>query len=101
MDKPTDEQVKEFWERCGFEDINEDCTYGRHPSWGIGDMRSRMPGLDLNNLFKYAKEAFIKKFGYGRWTVLLSRWVNYMYKHRLVDPADSLFFLIYEAIKEK
>jgi len=61
MNDPTQEQIKELWERYGFEDIQYYDHRGKlikgaihhvspDQSWG----QSSYPPIDLNNLFKYA-----------------------------------------------
>lgn len=59
--KPTEEQIKEFWEKIA--DKIEAFNAGRHyhflfgDSWYRGEQTSfasGIPVIDLNNLFKYA-----------------------------------------------
>lgn len=61
--KPTDEQIKEFWERCGLVYYPEcECINGKGICWGMssdtygkdGKWHFTLPELDLNNLFKFA-----------------------------------------------
>jgi len=57
MDKPTEAQIKEFWEWCGL--VSREVTYQgktwREWSNSDGGFESRYtPPIDLNNLFKYA-----------------------------------------------
>lgn len=77
--QPTQEQIKEFWEWCGFKFIHEDYTPihtaelqypdGHLEEWnGWGDL------LDLNNLFKYAVPAL--KLRYRHWRTILREWVE-------------------------
>jgi hypothetical protein len=58
MNKPTEEQLKEFWERCGlkFESVLVESDIDYHVSmWTLnGKEISKYLALDLNNLFKYA-----------------------------------------------
>ncbi len=74
---PTDEQVKEFWELCGFSSFpSQEQRYISYPSHSLhsryktrdvleyvpvtkwtypgGRSLSSLPPIDLNNLFKYA-----------------------------------------------
>ena len=52
MKQPTEAQIKEFWEWCGF---GQNTTYGEGQFYNYPDGGSaRLPELDLNNLFKYA-----------------------------------------------
>ena len=76
--QPTQEQIKEFWERCGFEDVFESETgscYWKAPN---GDAGVDLPPLNLDNLFKYAvankKNTYMsferegnRLFCYGKW----------------------------------
>ena len=49
MDEPTDKQVKEFWEWCGWKEWETGSW------WYLGENASDgLPPIDLNNLFKYA-----------------------------------------------
>jgi len=67
--KPTEEQIKRFWEWCGFkfvENIEHSQYFGDldFSSWIYPDSGYRardLPPLDLNNLFKYAVPKVIKK----------------------------------------
>lgn len=64
--KPTSEQIKEFWEKCGFKSrlvwSDPADIGGRHQFkvWdypdgnGVTQHLSTNPPIDLNNLFKYA-----------------------------------------------
>ena len=50
MEQPTQEQIKEFWEWCGYiYGTNKGCW--KHPD---GNNRTYLPQITLNNLFKYA-----------------------------------------------
>ena len=62
--KPTDEQIKEFWEWCGFERLpegNKDYHFEKtvkvmnwtHPKLLYGFL-TNLPRIDLDNLFEYA-----------------------------------------------
>lgn len=63
MDEPTKEQVREFWECCGFQQLpvgNKNYHFEatvKTMDWQSPDGTSLMPYLpriDLNSLFKYA-----------------------------------------------
>ncbi len=66
MNKPTDEQVKEFWEKCGFKWVNKPTYFHGYMMHGgvqkdgywkypkEAGKNSHLPPIDLNNLFKYA-----------------------------------------------
>jgi len=58
--EPTQEQIKEFWEWCGFKHPTEkQAMWAKDPAewWLWSDnlayARPETPKLDLNNLFKY------------------------------------------------
>ncbi len=53
MNEPTDEQVKEFWEWCGCcqSKMQIDTGWWFYPD---GEIHHGLPGIDLNNLFRYA-----------------------------------------------
>uniref|UniRef100_A0A6M3JNV7 Uncharacterized protein n=1 Tax=viral metagenome TaxID=1070528 RepID=A0A6M3JNV7_9ZZZZ len=74
-EKPTNEQIKEFWEWCGFK-----VALGKlywYPDKEFSPAR-RLPSVDLNNLFKYA----VPKLNMP------------------VIPALALFWAIWEVIKK-
>jgi hypothetical protein len=55
MDKqPTDEQIKEFWEWCGFEYAGRGGYYENISCYKYPDGKyCELPPIDLNNLFSY------------------------------------------------
>ena len=75
MDKPTEAQIKEFWEWCGFKsrlvwsdpaDIvpRHQFTVWDYPDGsGVTQNLSVNPPIDLNNLFKYAVPKLHRKEG--------------------------------------
>jgi len=62
--KPTKEQIKKFWEWCGFyqERVKEVYDIGYSTMWrnNKGYWHSALPPIDLNNLFKYAVPKLIE-----------------------------------------
>jgi hypothetical protein len=64
--KPTEEQIKEFWEWCGFKPYKGICGYWIPPDNKAADI---LPELDLNNLFKYAVPKLIKELPLGTLTL--------------------------------
>jgi len=111
MKEPTQEQLKEFWEWCGF---GLSC-YGMGVAWHIynKDLYSvveddqepyeALPPIDLNNLFKYTvpklEECHLITFKQGKYFAIAKL------KGRVTDatnddPALALFWAIYEIIKE-
>ncbi len=126
MNKPTENEIKRFWEGYGFkkqtlEDLpvhfrHEGNLGWRYPfnSLGVADVRKNLPDIDLNNLFKYA----VPKLGINdeviiRWSPV-SGHRDYMaevmlwresgeHKHHCwtisEDPALALFWAIYKVIE--
>ena len=105
MDKPTDEQIKEFWEWCGFIYSGEiRSMYQRYYGWsyprangGFIDNQSEPPSIDLNNLFKYAvpklsghQKASLPGYFKGNGTLFEFLYVE--------DPALALFWAIWKVI---
>ena len=76
MDKePTEAQVKEFWEWCGFkwEAIPDSCMQRKRPVEGWlypqGIYMRKTPPLDLNNLGKYAvPKLYAEGYNYKLWS---------------------------------
>ena len=106
--KPTEAQIKEFWEWCGFmlEGIPNDVGI----CWAYppdGKCRKNLPPIDLNRLFKYA----VPNISFGEMKVYLredNSWVvllNYVgkndndYSGQGETFALALFWAIYEVMK--
>jgi len=98
MNKPTHEQQREFWELCGFRYIPEWKTCWQSPK---GSNSYNLPQLSLHNLFKYAKDMFVKRGWSTSWFDLLSQWVTYMFNNQDKDPAIALFWAVYPILKEE
>ena len=115
-EQPTDEQIKEFWEWCGFKQIERDRVKF---SLGSGDIyrlvwihptglyeEDNLPPIDLNNLFKYAVQpneyitevSFVKGECQIATRGLNNKGVQY-FVGRDEDPALALFWAIWEVIK--
>ncbi len=100
--KPTYEQVKEFWEWCGW---NYTPTYKRKsllewgwqsPSVTDGEYQDYLPSIDLNNLFKYAVPKLKSKAFLVLWMMrLIEDWAE----GKEPNPALALFWAIYEVMK--
>ena len=108
--KPTDEQVKEFWERFGLHPYPEcECIRTKGNCWGTsaetygknGRWHFVLPIIDLNNLFKYAEFKAVTCIGMAqktsiddarRW--LFERWLDNMEKG--LNCTDALFWAIWE-----
>lgn len=126
MTEPTQEQIKEFWEWCGFKYIpfkhlgtRKDksvlypkgvtviSTQQEHWEYPDGSKQTVAPDIDLNNLFRYAVPSskfpcFTLSYGY-----YLS---GYIFRARVcnaqniwrgaehkTDPALALFWALWEA----
>lgn len=109
MSKPTEEQVKKFWEWCGF-------RYGERGNlagWLLnGELPyfKNLPDLDLNNLFKWAAPKLINDIGtMGTYFLVCSAMyeaiekVNFSEKKAEYNgkPALALFWAIWEVIGGK
>jgi hypothetical protein len=113
--KPTEEQIKEFWEWCGFRLVepvpyDEIQTKGfweaptsHEASWGL-------PPIDLNNLFKWAVPK-LSEFDFDgmTWWESTTGWVCELALQHDTDwvegqgndPALALFWAIWKVIKAK
>lgn len=90
MDKPTEQQIKEFWEWCGFSLIaGNECDEWRFPD---GQDYWNLPDIDLNNLFEYAVPIVLDKMSWTEWFHFMVSWAIKLYDKK--DPAHSLFWLI-------
>jgi len=109
MDRPTQEQIKEFWEWCGFKN-KEWLNNPKHFYWEtpFGNLFGELvPPIDLNNLFKYAEQPLVDHFidttsteeEYRKaYYDFLCTWLrNYIWKEPH-DPALALFWAIYSII---
>jgi len=123
--KPTEEQIKEFWEWCGFKQLPKGKE-GFHFERGIKVMnwlspnpdrqewfysQHFLPRIDLNNLFKWAVP---KLLGLGldidiwngladketRWGVGINSMIREVAKGYEGDPALALFWAIWEVHEE-
>ena len=107
--KPTDEQVKEFWEWCGFKYdtmLPTRAFFWKDPA---GLCAISLPPIDLNNLFKHAVPICINKAsmvelsysagGYRGGVECIAKIGKGRIKVAYNDPALALFWAIYEVIK--
>jgi len=126
--KPTQEQIREFWEWCGFyqEDGQSDMDGAPYKVWkypdsslydyGYGDCPKVL--TDLNNLFKYAvpracnyskddnmliikgqgKDTNSEPDDDGEWWEVEIEGCAGKYKAEAKDPALALFWAIWEVI---
>ena len=125
MNRPTEAQIKEFWEWCGIryepdEDEFKVIFPDSQPWYNFGHdwkMDEIEPPVDLNNLFKYAVpkvlnltgidfagsnedfDSWICRVWYGIWTNRGSVQVKQdYYEAEGKDPALALFWAIREVI---
>ena len=103
MSEPTEEQIKELWEWCGW--MIPTSPYYHRPD---GRQVKSIPSVDLHNLFQWA----VPKLGEDLEIELFIPSVNWFcqIKKRTTiiatsngyhkDPALALFWAIYKVIKE-
>ena len=114
MTEPTKEQIKEFWEWCGFKDTFEGDTGAYYWKAPNGDAGVDLPPIDLNNLFKYAVPMAIGDYKY---TLAMTTDVEYGSRENTYtfglssdplvidaevtdrDPALALFWTLWEVMK--
>ncbi len=116
MNEPSEAQVKEFWEWCGFkkEAVNTFVNGKWTPtpsagySWRYPNGREECypPPIDLNNLFKYAvpkvKEHYKALSTPGYYCSPMPLFEDWIYEWLFYgkDPALALFWACYKALKE-
>ncbi len=105
--KPTDEQIKVFWEWCGF--TTEESTFRKEErvsfvapdkgnAWYLG-----VPDIDLNNLFKYAVPKVLEKIGKQGLIELVNKAVCEAVEAKLYGQEgipDHLFWALWEVKEE-
>jgi len=98
VNKPTDEQAKESWERYG---LKESPSGIRYPEDRGSDYHRTYPPIDLNNLFRYAEFKAVINIGIKRkisiddargW--LFELWLDNMKKG--LNYIDALFWALWE-----
>ena len=106
MNKPTQEQIKEFWEWCGLKLMRApDGNYhwfqlsadGNYDIVSPVDSETDLPCVDLNNLFKYAIPLAIKKAETNqprRLGLLFLWWLDKIREGYSFE--DALFWAIWE-----
>jgi len=115
MNNPTDEQVKEFWEWCGFKhdvpfpelakrkDILNPERFTKEQWYIPGAYCGSVPDIDLNNLFKYAVPKLLGYclFKQGKNHVAMA--IPFKGDSGICDngetPTLALFWAIWEIIK--
>ena len=108
--KPTDEQVKEFWEGLGFFKITANMLRKKPMSefeemaWHNpdGSARHSLPPIDLNNLFRFAVTKLQNTMAKVEFDGFIQRWVNNFWGLLPIqDPALALFWVLYPIITGK
>ena len=113
MNEPTEEQIKEFWERCGFTKRISDGGHGyiygleywSYPG-SLSSITEPLP-IDLNNLFKWA----VPKLDYAKVVTNDAPSGDRFYNGKAMsegrwgactedDPALALFWAIWKVIKK-
>jgi hypothetical protein len=119
--QPTQEEIKKFWEWCGFHNDGITGTHGADngveyfkPFWYslTEELYMELPPINLNKLFKYAVSKLEREnryhnivFGFDR-TCPEIKTVQVIFGNNVIgageskDPALALFWAIYEIIKE-
>ncbi len=100
---PTQEELKKFWEWCGFEYRHEEIVDASSmkvfvtSSW-LNSVETSIPDLTLDNLFKYAWRKAIGKLQYlNHWTYrqaekhLFQLWQDSL---KTDDYEDALFWAL-------
>ena len=119
MDEPTEAQIREFWEWCGFifhdyivyeyehRDTRVEDPYWENPQ---GHEVLALPKLDINNLFKYAIPKLyqngyyyeILQWNEGQHKAIINRrtaeWAETYSSFVNIDPTLALFWAIYSLI---
>jgi len=98
MNRPTEAQIKEFCEWCGFRHTESPNEFIRRNWWTNPEhlCESHLPPIDLNNLFKYAVPKLESWDCIIDWAIDM---INaYADGRTLKDPALALFWAIYEVV---
>jgi hypothetical protein len=110
MKEPTQEIIRELWEWCGWKVRPNlpSIIYGNDATWVSPEkgkysreiFSETLPPIDLNNLFKWAVPALIKKIGKHRAYLLLSGCLSdsILLGKKL---EDEIFLIICKVIKEE
>jgi len=104
MKEPTREQLREFWEWCGFELVaGVAVPYWLYPDGRPITRSDDVPRLDLNNLFKWAVPKLTGCHLYAHREKGIRMWTSYVNGETIEatddDPALALFWAIWEVIK--
>jgi len=116
MNEPTEEQIKELWEKLGLNLEHEwqDEIHGYEISGYVCERCGAVeeytpdtacyPKIDLTNLFKWATTRAVAKLiwtGIGTrasWEKLFAMWLDFYLEG--MELEDALFWAIYKVIKD-
>ena len=99
MNKPTGEEVREFWEICG---LSKRGGYWWYDSNGKHLTADNPPPIDLKNLFRWALPKLLEVLdAETQFDPLLVKWITGLEWDEDEDPALSLFWVVYEVLKSK
>ena len=105
VNKPTKEQIKEFWEWCGLTFTKDkDGTLRWYDTKG-DFVDFGYPDTNLNSLFEYAWDLAVEKIATdekvdtysAKWSLII-RWMALW--DIIKDPVPALFWAMYKVIKE-
>ena len=123
QEEPTQEQIKEFWEWCGFTHfIVEDIPWHKKPEdyqriywyannhwiYPNGSKQKDPPPIDLNSLFKYAVPKAIDKIMLPQeqgcsceiaYAIIFKKWLQYL-ELDIPNHVTTLFWVIWGVIKK-
>ena len=104
MNKPTDEQQAEFWERCG---LSKRGGYWWYDSHGKHLTADKPPPIDYNNLFRWAVPMAIDKIMAEQdcssdlaYEILFKKWLQELVLI-IPDAALALFCAIWKVMEGK
>lgn len=99
--KPTKEQIKNFWEWCGFTNLVYEQGVWEFRWFYIDDERRRqeLPPIDLNSLFQWAIPQLRKDTTQEELLNVLYGWISSsLYYEGDDNSALALFWAIYKLI---
>ncbi len=100
--EPTKEQIREFWECCGWKWETELTFTELRWQTPEGTLVFDLPPIDLNSLFQYAIPRLLLFRDKNDYYMVIGRWYQILLYHLLEDdPALVLFWVIWEVIHGK
>ena len=110
-EQPTEAQIKEFWEWCGFRDVHYNLLGAVNEKWAgrlkLNEYWRYIP-IDLNSLFLYAVPKLdyigilmnVAPSGDVFWNVE-AKYCGNTKRITNIDPALALFWAMWEVIKNE